>query len=478
MKKIPVVIMVLVLLAIKTSYSLRFIALGNSRSSTSVHQAMVDAYSQENPELIIYTGNLWDGYTAAVWKEHLTGHEDIDSLLNNNKILVARGNYEEEKTVLNFKPDLVKDYSLTYSFKEGNCFFVCMGYDPGANNNWMDDQLKSSEAQAADWRFVYANKGIYSTAPNGADGTISDGSNVTHFRELCDKYDITMVFGGHNAIYERTYLIYDGEVTDTDSDIKNLSKDKGTVYIMTGGAGAPLEDVDDEWWVKENASKNHFCTINALKDSLYVVVQQDNGDDINTFYVKRGDYIKILSPIGIEEWKTTEEHDISWEDNIDEKVKIELLINNSVVKTVENSVDSDSPYKWTIPTDVKESLSYKIKISSVDDNSIYGISPNKFIIRPGIGIIANNNAMQSYFDLKFYASQLHFRIPEFNGNRQYHVNIKMYNMQGKLISTLINNYLNAGNHSIKINKHNNTSGLYLCKIEIEGFTGTIPILIK
>ena len=478
MKKTAVVIMILVLLVIKTGYSLRFIALGNSRSSTSVHQAMVDAYSLENPELIIYTGNLWDGYTAVVWKEHLKSRANIDSLLNNNKILVARGNYEEEKAVLNFKPDIVKDYSLTYSFKEGNCFFVCLGFDPGANNNWMDEQLKTSEAQAADWRFVYVNKGIYSTAPNGADGVLSNGSNVTHFRELCDKYDITMVFGGHNAIYERTHLIYDGEVTDTSKYKIDLSKAKGTVYLMTGGAGADLETVSSEWWVNYNISTNNFCTINALEDSLHVLVQHNNGHIVDTFSIIRGQYIKILSPIGVEEWKTNEEHEISWKDNIDENVKIELLINNSVVKTIENSVASNSPYKWTIPADVKESLSYKIKISSIDDNSIYCISPNKFIIRPGIGIIADNNAMQSYFELKFFASQLHFKIPEFNGNRQYHVRIKMYSMLGKLINTLVDNNLNAGNHAININKRNNTSGLYLCKVEIEGFTGTVPVLMK
>ena len=125
-----IVILILVLLCIRTGYSLRFIAYGNSRDKASAHQATVDEYKKADPELIIHTGNCWDGYTAAEWKSHLTYWPNIDSLLENNKILVARGNYEFEKSLKNFDPPILINDSLRYAYREGNCFFVCMGFDP------------------------------------------------------------------------------------------------------------------------------------------------------------------------------------------------------------------------------------------------------------------------------------------------------------------------------------------------------------
>ncbi len=478
MKKMPIWIFILVLFTIRTGYSLRFIAYGNSRYKADTHQAIVDEYRKADPELVIHTGNCWDGYTPEVWKSHLTYWPNMDTLLNNNKILVARGNYEFEKTLKNFDPPILINDSLIYAFREGNCFFVCMGFDPGTNNNWMEEKLRTYEAQSADWRFVYANKGIYSSAPNGADGTFSNGSNVTHFRDLCDKHDVNIVFGGHNAIYERSHLIYDGKVTDSSEFLVDLSKARGTVYIMTGGAGAPLETVASKWWVNKNIATNNFCTIDALEDSIYVLVLHNNGSIVDTFSITKGDYVKVLSPNGYEEWEAGKEYEIKWNDNIDHDVKIELLLDNTVVKTVTNSVASNSPFKWTLPGDIKESRSYKLKISSVVNNSTCDISNEKFTIIPGIGIIAYNTLSKSHFDLRLYASQLHFSIPEFDGNRLYHVNIKMYTMQGKLVSTLINTSVNAGSHSIPMGRYSYSSGLYLLRVEVEGHTGTFPIVIK
>ena len=92
MKKIPIWVIILILFTIRTSYSLRFIAYGNSRYKATTHQAMVDEYRKADPELIIHTGNCWDGYTPEVWKSHFTYWPNIDTLLSNNKIHVARAN--------------------------------------------------------------------------------------------------------------------------------------------------------------------------------------------------------------------------------------------------------------------------------------------------------------------------------------------------------------------------------------------------
>ena len=262
MKRIIITALLIGCIFFHNSYSLKFVAYGDSRTQPNTHEKVVDRFAQENPELVIHSGDLWDDYTSSEWKSHFTANSNLAVLLNNNRILVARGNHEAESVVLNFSPSIVKDNSIEYSFREGNCFFVSMGYDPGRNNAWLETQLQSTESQTADWRFIYAHKPVYSTGSHGANGNTSEGSDVRNFRALCDQYKVTMFFSGHDHLYERTHLIYEGQTASEQTEI-NITETPGTFYVVTGGGGAPLYSTGSGWWVNVNEKSYHYCAINA-----------------------------------------------------------------------------------------------------------------------------------------------------------------------------------------------------------------------
>jgi hypothetical protein len=59
----------------------------------------------------------------------------------------------------------------------------------------------------------------------------------------------------------------------------------------------------------------------------------------------------------------------------------------------------------------------------------------------------------------FGQPHIKFDLPEAT-----HVSIKIYDMLGKEVATLKNEYMNAGYHSINFNARNLASGLYIYKI--------------
>lgn len=267
--------------------ALEFIAYGDTRTNISPHQAVVDAFAEHNPPLVIHSGDLWDGYSSDQWRNILTKNADIASLLNNNQFLVARGNHESEGAVLNFNPRIVRDGNIEYSFTEDNCFFVCMGIDPGANTSWLEHQLQSSAATAADWRFVFAHYPVYSSGGHGASGK-------SNFEQLCDQYNVNAFFAGHDHHYERSYLIHDGQPLSKADDIDY--QDQGTIYFVTGGGGAPLRGVGSNWWTASAMQTYHYCQVDAQADMLTIRTRKPDGSVIDQVVLRRESTVPDISP--------------------------------------------------------------------------------------------------------------------------------------------------------------------------------------
>lgn len=471
MKKIPILIGLLMLLIITNSYSFKFVAYGDSRTQASVHESVVNRYAQDDPELVIHSGDIWDDYPSSTWKSHFENNATLAPLLSNNKILVARGNHESESEVLNFSPTIVKDNSIEYSFVEGNCFFVSMGYDPGANNSWLETQLQSAESQTADWRFIFAHKPVYSTGDHGATG-------ISSFEALCDQYKVSMFFSGHDHIYERTDLIYD-EASVSAEDEVNITETPGTIYFVTGGGGAPLYSTGSDWWVNTNDEIYHYCILDATPDRLELVTKDRNGDIIDAVTMIKVILFTTLNiPDGGETWEQNSTHTVTWEDNLDEKVKIELYKDGALNLTISDSTESDSLYDWDIPADQAVGDDYSIKITSVDDSTVTDESNAVFSIIPGTAISLASEKIPFSINLKYYSSKISFQIPNFGGNDYPHVSLKIYDTKGKQIKTLVDGTLRTGRHSVNFDEKRLPAGLYICRLETEGFSKTTNIIIR
>ena len=92
------------------------------------------------------------------------------------------------------------------------------------------------------------------------------------------------------------------------------------------------------------------------------------------------EYITILTPNGGEEYEIGTVCEISWNSNFSEDVKIELYKNNSHLSTIEPSTNNDGNFPWTVSISSELGTDYKIRLSKVDDDTIFDLSDNNFTL--------------------------------------------------------------------------------------------------
>jgi 3',5'-cyclic AMP phosphodiesterase CpdA len=226
----------------------RFVVWGDTRTRHDVHRRVAEALVKHGiPDFVVHTGDLVaDGNDTSLWPVFF----DIEhELLRHTALFPSLGNHERNS----------KDYyeffqvaTPYYSFNWGNAHFIILNSDLGnaassagarevfwnEQTRWLEEDLKDN--QKAAFRFVAAHHPPFSAVSN------RQGSNphMTALVPLFEKYNVTAGFFGHDHNYQH-YL-------------KN-----GIHYVITGGGGAPLYDVDkpDPAITKKVVSTEHFVTV-------------------------------------------------------------------------------------------------------------------------------------------------------------------------------------------------------------------------
>jgi hypothetical protein len=225
-----------------------FVVYGDTRTRPDVHRNVMNAMVKHGiPDFVLHTGDLVaDGNDSSLWPVFF----DIEKeLLRQTSFFPSLGNHERNSR------DYYDFFQVTtpyYSFEWGNGHFIVLNSDIGnvasserAQNayweeqtRWLEEDLRSH--QDADYRFVIAHHPPF-TAVARRQG---DNPHMTALVPMFEKYRVTAAFFGHDHNYQH-YL-------------KN-----GIHYVITGGGGAPLYDVDkpaDGITVKV-VSVEHFVTV-------------------------------------------------------------------------------------------------------------------------------------------------------------------------------------------------------------------------
>jgi hypothetical protein len=90
--------------------------------------------------------------------------------------------------------------------------------------------------------------------------------------------------------------------------------------------------------------------------------------------------IKLISPNGGESWQIGGAYEIRWSftGNIGERVKIELYREDTLYKILSSNASNTGKCLWVISTDIPPGYSYKIKITSLQNETIYDFSDGIF----------------------------------------------------------------------------------------------------
>ena len=240
-----------------------FVALGDGRSDdeTGANTKWPDIVGEAvafNPLFILDTGDLIrDGTSASQWVDWLTKSDAFNPSIphlpsignhDNGSVEGDGALYNQLFALPRNTTSNTEDY---YAFTAGNAVFAVLstatfGDDAfAAQAQWLDDTL----TQHADknWKFVSLHHPVYSgnTSFFGIDFNHPPnevGQNAA-LVPIFDKHHVDVVFAGHNHYYERFAPMKGGGGNDEGN--LAASFEDGTVYLITGGAGAFTYDEFD-----------------------------------------------------------------------------------------------------------------------------------------------------------------------------------------------------------------------------------------
>ena len=253
----------------------QFIVYGDTRTRHDVHRNVMAAIGKmETPDFVLHTGDLVaDGNDSSLWPVFFDIERDV---LRHTAFFPSLGNHERNA---DYFREIFQEDKPYYSFNWGNGHFIVMNSDIAnaaatprekdafwtEQTRWLEDDLQAH--QAADYRFVIAHHPPF-TAVTRRQG---ENPHMTALVPMFEKYHVSAAFFGHDHNYQH-YL-------------KN-----GIHYVVTGGGGAPLYDVDkpaDGITVKVVKTEN-FVTVKVDGKSAHVEALAVDGTKLDQIDIRGG----------------------------------------------------------------------------------------------------------------------------------------------------------------------------------------------
>jgi hypothetical protein len=228
----------------KPGQSLRFVAMGDSRSYPQDWARVAAAVVTKNPMFVLFSGDMvFDGREDRLWDAEFFSvarpyHASIPTFYVN-------GNHEGGSPLVGSLLPIAN--RVHWKASTGNALFI--GIDGGEDWGEGSENLKWLKATLEDSResFVFLNSHYapWSFGPHGAGHEPPIIQAQKHILPVLEKYHATAYLAGHDHDYERS------------------EPPGGVTVIVSGGAGAPLyKKVALPWgnpYSKIFVSTHNFC---------------------------------------------------------------------------------------------------------------------------------------------------------------------------------------------------------------------------
>lgn len=250
--------------------------IGDSRDGYEVWAMLVDQLQRRTPDLLLFSGDaVTIGPFQEQWDEFFTAGEP---LLTRVPMTSAHGNHEIH--AVGFYAQLAMPGDETnFSFDYGPAHITVLDTTPpqsgdlgGRIRDFLARDLESHDG--ATWKIVNHHYGIYSASNHGSDATLQ-----AQWMPLYDEHHVDLVLTGHDHDYERTFPMKGGEPVATTQE--------GTVYMVSGGAGASLYSNGTGFWTAFSAMTHSAMTLRIRPTMLVLDAFDPTGAPIDTLTITK-----------------------------------------------------------------------------------------------------------------------------------------------------------------------------------------------
>jgi len=247
--------------------SYTFAAFGDSGFGTANQYRVAQQLRLFNPDFVIIAGDIvYPNGAESLFDEFF--FQPYQDLIIDRVFWTAIGNHDLElkggEAYLKFFENPANNEEQSeryYSFEYGNAFFVSLDSNniTSAQEQFLETELAASQHT---WRFVFFHHPAYSNAKRRQ----SRLSLRDRIGPIVEKYDVDIVFNGHDHNYERTSSLQD-----------YVQDGHGTIYIVSGGGGRSLNSNGTSEFTEHSASVFHFLGIQIDENQLDLQAIDEKG---------------------------------------------------------------------------------------------------------------------------------------------------------------------------------------------------------
>jgi hypothetical protein len=253
-----------------------FVVLSDTQWQPKIAGSLANAAWDLRPNFVVIAGDLVDaGNSKKQWTNDFFGA--LKPLVERVPFYPVLGNHEQDTRFYYDYMSLPNpEYYYTYRFGNTQFFMLDTNRDvrPGTEQfKWLEKELAASKAR---WKICVHHQPPFSSDDDyGNDwkrpirrATLGDMKSKP-LVELYDRYEVDIVWCGHVHSYERTWLIRNGKPVEKD----------GTLYMITGGAGGPLERHGPyrPGFQRHIKSAHHFCYVTVHGGELEIQAYDIDG---------------------------------------------------------------------------------------------------------------------------------------------------------------------------------------------------------
>lgn len=143
--------------------------------------------------------------------------------------------------------------------------------------------------------------------------------------------------------------------------------------------------------------------------------------------------------------------------------------NWSKIAFVDGHGTSTSPNKYSFTDEDLSAGNYSYRLKQVDFDGSYEYSN---VVEANIGLPSKFELSQNYPNPFNPNTVIAFSLPQTG-----HVALRIYNVLGQEVSTLINGIVEAGAHNVEFNASNLSSGIYYYRLETNGLTSMKKMML-
>ena len=250
---------------------------GDSRGGYDVWAQLADEILARGVDLIMFSGDaVTVGQVQDEWNQFL---DNAPALLGAVPIISAHGNHDLN-SVNYYSTFAQPGDEASFAFDYGHAHMTVLNDSPpqsgdiaGSIRSFLQQDL-AAHADAT-WKIVNHHRPVWSSGTrHGSDSLLQEQWGV-----LYDDHDVDLVVAGHDHIYERTKPMRGDEVQASAAD--------GTIYLVSGGAGASLYGTEPDFFTEVSDSRHGAVVMSIRADQLSAEAFGPDGVVFDSFSITR-----------------------------------------------------------------------------------------------------------------------------------------------------------------------------------------------